>query len=99
MAGTMWTFRLIELLSMAERTAMPVTDDTEALSAAAGYRVISADLAAGPSVSVVIPAMMKPATCRAEDVLLTGSQTCCGEIVAMLDADRSSDGASLLVPR
>lgn len=32
---------------MAERTAMPVPDDAEALSAAPGYRVISADLAAG----------------------------------------------------
>ena len=95
----MRTFRLIELLSMAERTAMPVADDTKALSAAAGYRVISADLAAGPGVSVVIPAMMKPATCRADDVLLAGSRTCCGEIVAILDADGSGDGASLLVPR
>ena len=95
----MRTFRLIELLSMAERPAMPVADDTEALSAAAGYRVLSADLAAGPSVSVVIPAMMKPATCRTDDGLLTGSRTCCGKIVAMLDADRSGGGASLLVPR
>ena len=48
-------FRLIELFLVAERTAMPVADDTEAPSAAPGYRVISADLAAGPSVSVVMP--------------------------------------------
>jgi hypothetical protein len=34
---------------------MPVAGDAEAPSAAPGYRVISADLAAGPSVSVIIP--------------------------------------------
>ena len=32
-----------------------------------------------------------------EDVLLTGFQTCCGEIVVMLDAAGSTDGASFLV--
>jgi hypothetical protein len=37
----------IELFLVAERTAMPVADDAEALSAAPGYRVISADLAVG----------------------------------------------------
>jgi len=43
----MSSFWLIELLLVAERTAMPVADGTEASSAAPGYRVISADLAAG----------------------------------------------------
>jgi len=33
-----------------------------------------------------------------EDVLLTGFQTCSGEIVVMLDADGSINGASFLVP-
>jgi hypothetical protein len=47
---------------------MPVADDPEAPSAAPGYRVISADLATGPSVSVVMPAKMKPATCRASSL-------------------------------
>jgi hypothetical protein len=42
-----------KLFLVAERTAMPVADDTEAPSAAPGCRMISADLAAGPSVSVV----------------------------------------------
>lgn len=48
--------RLLEWLLVAERIAMPVADGTEAPSAALGYRVIAADLAIGPSVSVVIPA-------------------------------------------
>jgi hypothetical protein len=42
-----------KLFLVAERTAMPVADDTEAPSAAPGCRMISADLAAGPSASVV----------------------------------------------
>jgi hypothetical protein len=42
---------LIRLLPMAERTAMPAADEMDPLSAMAGYRVISADLAIGPSVS------------------------------------------------
>jgi hypothetical protein len=33
-----------------------------------------------------------------EDVLVTGFQTCCGEIVVMLDADGFTGGASFPVP-
>ena len=55
---------LIELLLVAELRAMPAADDMEALSAAPRYRVISMDLAAGPGVSVAIPAEMKPAIRR-----------------------------------
>jgi len=48
--------RLLEWLLVAERIAMPVADGTGAPSAVSGYRVIAADLAIDPSVSVVIPA-------------------------------------------
>ena len=42
-----------KLFLVAERTAMPVADDTGAPSAAPGCRMISADLAAGPRVRTV----------------------------------------------
>jgi hypothetical protein len=43
---------------------MPAADGMEALSAVPVYRVIPADLAVGPGVSLAIPAKMKPATRR-----------------------------------
>ena len=57
MTGMTRTFRLIELLSMAERTAMPVADDPEVPLAAPGYRMTSAGLAAGPGdgASLLVP--------------------------------------------
>lgn len=63
--------RLLEWLLVAERTAMPVTDGTEAPSAAPGYRVIAADLDIGPSVSVVIPAKNE-----ARNLYVSGGDRC-----------------------
>lgn len=54
LAGMIPPFRLIELLFMAERTAMPVADDTETPPAVPGYRVISADRS-GDGTSLLVP--------------------------------------------
>jgi hypothetical protein len=67
--------RLIELDFMAERTAMPVPDDTPL--AASGYRMVSADLAIGPGLNVVIPATMKLATrCASRFDTFVGGPDC-----------------------
>ena len=77
--------KLIELLLMTARTAMTVADDTGTLSAAPGFRVISAGLAIGPSISVVIPAKMRPVTCRASSLRFVREM---GEIVRLTEIRR-----------
>jgi hypothetical protein len=84
--------RLIGLFLMAERIAMPVADGAEAPSAKPGYRVISADLATGPSVGLVIPAEDEA---RNQPHVLASIPSWADEIV-LADGDSVDDTAAMV---